>query len=91
MARCTGLAINQPLAAYRQFAATETNRLARSAENLRDFLRLANVFNSSYTGFDRMGFKAMVAHVAAAQARRFQQLDDYEAIVANDLLFRELQ
>jgi GT2 family glycosyltransferase len=85
-----GYVINQPLACYRKFAANATNRLARSAENMRDFLRLCEIFTARYKGFDRREFLQMVFDVAAGQAQFFRQIQDIEAAVANENLCREL-
>jgi len=85
-----GCVINHPLACYRHFAANETNRLARTAEGLRDFLRLGQIFESRYGGFNRTAFIQMVANAAAIQARNFRQVHDVEAAIANENLCREL-
>jgi glycosyltransferase involved in cell wall biosynthesis len=85
-----GCVLNQPLACYRTFKGSDSNRLARTAENLRDFLRLGEIFRSRYGGFNHQAFLQMVTDVARAQACRFRDLCDLEAATANETLLQEL-
>lgn len=85
-----GFMLNEPLACYRRFAGNDTNRLTRTGDNLRDFLRLGDIFSSRYGGFNRPAFVQMVANAAAAQARNFRHLHDNEAAAANERLLHEI-
>lgn len=84
------LSINQPLAAYRMFAANHTGRLMRTGDNLRDFLRLAHQV-SSYLGedFEWQKFRRVVSDMAWGQALTFRRSGDQEAAVANLALWKE--
>lgn len=86
-----GLVLNEPLACYRMFAANDTGRLARGAENLRDWLRAGAVFAARYRGFDPARFREAVAWNAGVQAQRFRRQGDLEAALANEALARELK
>ncbi|HZZ81457.1 MAG TPA: hypothetical protein VFE62_23345, partial [Gemmataceae bacterium] len=86
-----GCVINQPLACYRHFAANESNRYARTAENVRDFLRLRDVFAGRFPEFSVATFNQMAMGVAAAQAQNFRRLQDIEAAVSNESVCRDLR
>lgn len=85
-----GLALNEPLASYRFFAGNDTSRLMRTAENLRDFLRLASIWANRFTEFDHARFKRMIAQHAQQQVKRFRECGDDEAVSANRRLWQEL-
>jgi len=85
-----GLMLDQALARYREFAQNDTSRLARTGENLRDYLRTGEVFSQAYPYFDRDRFLLMVRCVAAGQLERFRRLGDAEAVQANQELCRQL-
>jgi glycosyltransferase involved in cell wall biosynthesis len=83
-------AINQPLVCYRQFANNETGRYARTAENVRDFVRLREIFSIRYRGFNPSIFTQMILAVATSQAENFRRLNDFEAALANEYIAQEL-
>jgi glycosyltransferase involved in cell wall biosynthesis len=85
-----GLWLNELLAAYRFFPSNDTGRLARTAENLRDCLRLADIFESQFDDFDLGRFRATVAQLAQQQERRFTDAGDKDAASSNYKLWREL-
>jgi len=85
-----GLWLNEPLAAYRYFPGNDTGRLARTAENLRDVLRLGAIFAANFDGFDPHRFRVVIARRAQYQKRSFVQAGDKVAAEANDKLWREL-
>jgi glycosyltransferase involved in cell wall biosynthesis len=85
-----GLWFNELLAAYRFFPSNDTGRLARTAENLRDYLRLANIFESHFDDFDLARFRALVAQRAREQEWRFTGAGDKDAASSNHELWREL-
>lgn len=85
-----GLQLNRPLVRYRSFSGNDTGRLARSAENLRDYLRLARIVASSAPEFDRARFHAAVAHRALEQSVRFESFGDATGAAANMKLWFDL-
>jgi len=84
-----GVWLDTPLASYRSFAANDTSALSRTAENLRDFVRMVPYFER-YPGFSRLDFLAMVARLALGQTQKFMQLRDLDASKANLQLLREV-
>jgi glycosyltransferase involved in cell wall biosynthesis len=86
----TGVSINELLAAYREFPNNDTGRLARTAENLRDYLRLGEIFESNFADFNPGRFRAMVAISAKQQEMNFANKGDSEATSANYKLWSEL-
>jgi len=85
-----GLWLNEPLAAYRLFPGNDTGRLARTAENLRDYLRVADIFAAGFSNFDRARFRELVAQIAQLQRKSFAEAGDNGAAHANEMLWREL-
>ena len=86
----TGLWINELLAAYRCFSSNHTCSLARTAENLRDYLRLTEIFDSNLYDYDRTRFRAAVAQRAKWQEKRFTDTGDKDAAFFNYKVWREL-
>ena len=78
-----GLVTPEVLACYRTFAANDSGRLARTAENLRDVERLNRLFAARYSGFDSRRAAQRVSFMALVQAERFDQSGDTEAAQAN--------
>jgi hypothetical protein len=78
------------LAYYRFFPGNDTGRLARTAENLRDYLRLAEFLSASDPDFDFNRFRRMVSFKAEEQRRRFVTLGDSDAAAANQSFLLEL-
>jgi len=85
-----GVWLNELLAAYRSFASNDTGRLARTGENLRDFLRYARIMAARFDHFDSARFRAVVAQGANAQYHRFASAGDLEAARANYNVWCEL-
>lgn len=83
--------LNRPLARYRAFRDNDTSRLARTGENLRDYLRLASVFAQKCDGFDQDFFKVIVWSMARRQIKLFRKLGDVEAVAANRQVFEEIE
>jgi glycosyltransferase involved in cell wall biosynthesis len=82
--------LNRPLASYRIFNGSDTNRLRRLAENLRDCLRFSEKRGAeSLTGFDRIAFNGELVRTSFAEARHFRRLGDHEAARANYIFFHE--
>jgi glycosyltransferase involved in cell wall biosynthesis len=83
ISRGGGLWINELLASYRFFAANDTNRLVRSAENIRDRLRLAAIFAQRFPDFDYALCERTLARQALRQMQKFEALGDRDAVAAN--------
>jgi len=84
------LAVNLPLAAYREFSDNDTRQLARTAENLRECAHLGN--DARRTGtlpIHWQQFRRMLVVRAVSQASRFESLADNEAAAANWRFWRE--
>jgi glycosyltransferase involved in cell wall biosynthesis len=81
---------NSFLASYREFGGNDTSRLRRTAENLRDYLRLAEIFSQNDLNFDMKRFRQGVFSTATKQLRRFRQIGDAEAVAANRKLCDDL-
>ena len=80
--------LNRPLASYRIFDASDTSRLRRSAEDLRDCLRFSAKRDAeALTGFDRTAFNRALVRASFAEARYFQRLGDDKATRAHYLFF----
>ena len=78
-----GVISTNVLACYRESASNESAAVARSGENVRDFLRLAEVFRKRYPGFSRDRARQIAAHAALRQARRFSALNDTDSAKSN--------
>jgi glycosyltransferase involved in cell wall biosynthesis len=85
-----GIFLNEPLAFYRLYPENDTNRLARTADNLRDTLRLEELFATRHPEFRRDLFQECVTERAWKQYQRFRDLGDTAAAEANYLLWYQL-
>lgn len=78
------VAERRTLASYRSFANNHTGRLARTAENVEDYVRLArHAEATNLATVDWRQFRRLVARRAAEQAEAFRKLGDKEAEKAN--------
>ena len=84
-----GVVHAQPLASYRLYGANDSGRLARSAENVRDVLRLESFF-CGYPGFSRGALRDLAAEWALVQLRRFLVEGDLQAARANAEFYAEV-
>jgi hypothetical protein len=71
------------LARYRVFAANDTGRLMRTAENLADEERLCAVLQGRHPELDVAAFRQRIFFKACSQEERFARLGDREAVAAN--------
>ena len=78
-----GVISTNVLACYRESASNESAAVVRSGENVRDFLRLAEVFRKRYPGFSNRRARQIAAHMALRQARRFSALNDTDSAKRN--------
>lgn len=83
------VAIGWPLACFRHHAGSHTGRLMRTADNLRDYLSMADAA-SAFMPVDMAKFRAYVGRRAQMQAEQFRALKDAEAVAANDKLAAEM-
>ena len=77
------------LACYRESASNETAAAVRSGENVRDVLRLAEVFRKRYPEFSSRRARQIAAHIALRQARRLWALNDIDSARSNWRLWVE--
>lgn len=84
-----GVISTNVLACYRVSASTDTSAVVRSGENIRDLLRLAEVFRKRYPDFSSGRANRIVAHLALGQARWFSALNDNELAQNNWRLWVE--
>ena len=84
-----GVVSTNVLACYRTSASNETAVAARSGENVRDLLRLADVFHKRYEAFSVSRARRIAAHTALSQARRFSALNDSDSAQRNWQLWVE--
>lgn len=89
ISRGGGLVLTEALTCYRVFAANDSGRLARTAENLRDMQRLHELLRRRHEAFDPAKAVALVALVSARQVARFRQSGDAEALAANLTFWRQ--
>jgi glycosyltransferase involved in cell wall biosynthesis len=78
-----GVVLPDVLAQYREFAANDTSKLKRRADNLRDIERLFGLFAARHPEFDRKPAAARLMRDSAYQAALFRRLGDHEAHRAN--------
>jgi GT2 family glycosyltransferase len=83
VARGGGVMVPGTLARYRESGTNESSRWMRSGENIRDSLRLAEIFSQEYGGFNVLRFRGILRLAAADQIRRYRRLGDWEAVEAN--------
>ncbi len=77
-----GLILPEILACYRMFEGNDTSKLAKSAENLNDYLRLSKYF-SRYNSFEPQKFLGMVDELAKKQLSLFNRIGDKDAVKKN--------
>jgi glycosyltransferase involved in cell wall biosynthesis len=90
IAKGGAVAMNRPLAVYRYFPANDTNRLMRTGDNLRDYLRLSELFSTQYPSFDKQQFRDSITMLAQGQIDRYARLGDKEAVRSNKQLWDEV-
>ena len=82
--------LDEPLAYYREHDTSDTSRVARSAENLRDHLRLSAKWQvEGPGGFDPVAFERHTSRLAFLQALAGLALKDQQAFAANFRFWRE--
>lgn len=83
-----GVVLPDAVAHYREFAANDTSRLRRQADNLRDVERAFRLFAGRYPAFDWRPARQRLERDAAAQVDLFRRLGDREAHAANLAYYR---
>jgi glycosyltransferase involved in cell wall biosynthesis len=91
VAACGGVCVNRPLASYRVFAGQDTARLRLTGENLRDHLRVGDIWARVLPGFDLARFLRMVEAAAARQAAEFVARGPADAAAANTRVLEEVR
>jgi hypothetical protein len=89
---CTSGIIMTPeiLAAYRQHSDSITGRTKRTAQNIRDFVKLYQLFAAERPGYPLRRMIAGLQGMAYGQARQFRALGDTEAFVENTRAWAEV-
>jgi hypothetical protein len=85
-----GVTTPEILACYRTFAANDSGRLKRTAENLRDLARVRRLFAARYPDFDREKGMQDIIGWAFYQANFFAGKGDHEAARANWDYWRQI-
>jgi glycosyltransferase involved in cell wall biosynthesis len=88
LANCTTYTNTTPIANYRDFPLNDTAKLTRTAENIRDFLRLHDKIKLN-RDFHSRTFLKMCRKIAYAQAQLYK-LKDYDAFKKNNEMFIEI-
>jgi glycosyltransferase involved in cell wall biosynthesis len=78
-----GVVSTNVLACHRRSASTNTAAVARSGENVRDLLRLAEVFRKRHPDFSSGRARRIAVYIALTQARLFTALHDKESAQNN--------
>jgi len=77
-------------AAYRLFEQNDTGQLMRMAGNIKDRLRLTEIFASRIPGFDRSAAYKNLINLARSQHAKFLSRGDGEAVKANEEILKSL-
>jgi len=85
----SGVLSPRVLACYRVSAANDSTRAERSGENVRDLLRLKDVFRERYPGFSSERARNCAAYMALRQARNFRAINDLDSARTNWRLWLE--
>jgi hypothetical protein len=83
VASARGMVHPSVLAMYRVFAANDTGRLMRTAENLADEERLCDVLRGRHPELNVVEFHQRIFCKSCAQEERFARQGDREAVAAN--------
>jgi GT2 family glycosyltransferase len=76
--------LDEPLAYYREHEHSDTSRVVRTAENLRDHMRLSAKWQAAgLSGFDHRAFERKTVRMAVFQALNGVVLGDPKALAAN--------
>ena len=78
-----GVISTEVLSCYRVSKSNESAKMFRTGENVRDLLRVAEVFRRTYPDFSPTLARQMAAYLALQQAHRFSAINDQEAAQNN--------
>lgn len=84
-----GVLSSSVLACYRMAGSNNTASVLRSGENVRDLLRVAEVFQTKYPDFSVNYARRVASYMALKQARGFWDLNDRNSAQANWRLWVE--
>lgn len=90
ISHCGGVVLSEPLASYRHLANSDSSRLIRIAENVRDLCRLNEVFSKSYPEFSFARGEKHARSMALKQYYHFLRLGDQAAADQNFDVWTEL-
>jgi glycosyltransferase involved in cell wall biosynthesis len=74
-----GIVLSDVLSCYRQTCGNDSGRLMKTAENLRDYERLALIYKARYPEYDLTKGMKIISSKAFQQALRFRVLGDSDA------------
>jgi glycosyltransferase involved in cell wall biosynthesis len=75
--------LNEPLACYREAAGNATNRLSRTADDLRELVRFGEVVRRRIPGFERQPWREYLKNHAAWAVKNWTRAGDADATRAN--------
>ena len=84
-----GVISSDVLACYRVHGSNDGAGAKRSGENVRDLLRLEDIFRERYPGFSTDHARRLAAYMALTQARRFSAIGEADSARTNWILWRE--
>lgn len=84
-----GVIVPQVLSCYRSSTGNLTSRFIRSAEALRDDMRMNRIFKERYPNFDLKRADQNLCRYAIMRAESFEQLGDHSAASANLKFWKE--
>lgn len=91
-ARITALegcrSLNNRLACYRQYNGNGTSKDKKSAANIRDYLKIAFLFDNLYPDFDYLASLRITSQLALKQVEDFRAIGDDEAAHSNTELVK---
>ena len=85
-----GIVSSKVLSNYRTFSTSDTNKLMRTGENIRDLVRLNSILAAKFSDFSKSKGQLQAALAARSQAVSFAQNGDLEASRENMRLWHDL-
>ena len=89
VAQMGGVVVPEVLSNYRMNVGSETGRLSRSGETLRDYDRLNTIFAKEYPGFDRAKADRYLLKMAREMVHRYALSNDQEAMEVHRTFLHE--
>lgn len=90
VAAAPGVYVNDPLACYRETPGNATNRMSRTADDLRELIRFGPLVARRVPGFERRHWRTFLRTHAAWAVNNWDQAGDAEAHRANYAMWKRL-